>query len=72
MTPIKQSSVSSKGFRQIKKNPVKLTALLYLREALLAENYEECPVFIQIARDFGAQNFEIINLLEAPNRVPRG
>lgn len=72
MTPTKLKSVSSRGLRRITKNPVKLTALLYLREALLAEDYEECPVIIQIAREFGAQNFEIINLLEAPTRVPLG
>lgn len=72
MTPTQLKSVSSRGVQRIKKDPVKLTALLYLREALLAENYEECPVFIEIAREFGAQNFEIINLLEAPSRVPAG
>ncbi len=60
------------GYPKIKRDPIKLTALLYLREALLSEKYEDCSDFITIAREFGAKDFEIINLLEAPNRMPRG
>jgi len=56
---------------RVKKNPVKLTALLYLREALLDEKYEECAELIEIAQEFGAQAFEIRNILEYPQRVIR-
>ena len=53
------------------RHPVKMTALIYLREALLNEAYEDCPVAIEIAKEFGAQEFEIQNLLEDPRRIPR-
>jgi hypothetical protein len=49
-------------------HPVKLTALLYLKEALLHENYEECPELIQTAKEFGAREGEIANLLEDSRR----
>ena len=58
--------------RRIKRHPVKLTALLYLREALGAERYEECAEFIAIAHEFGAKPFEVQDILEDPRRVPRG
>ncbi|OGW79466.1 MAG: hypothetical protein A3G33_00330 [Omnitrophica bacterium RIFCSPLOWO2_12_FULL_44_17] len=58
--------------RRVTRNPVKLTALLYLREALLGERYEECPEFIRIAREFGARANEIQSLLEDPRRNPKG
>ena len=60
-----------KGFPRVRKNAVKLTALLYLREALLEERYEECAEFIAIAYQFGAQAFEIQNILEDRRRVPQ-
>ena len=44
-------------------HPVKLTAILYLKEALTAENYEECAGIITIAREFGAENTEITEIL---------
>ena len=56
--------------KKIEKNPVKLTALLYLKEALLNQQYENCREFVEIAKEFGAQDFEIQNLLEDPRRVP--
>ena len=56
---------------RIKKHPVKLTALLYLREALLAERYEECAELIAVAKEFGAELFEVQYLLEDPRREPR-
>lgn len=56
--------------RRIVRHPVKLTALLYLKEALLAERYEDCRVFIGIAKEFGAKEFEIRDLLEDPRRIP--
>jgi hypothetical protein len=52
------------------RHPVKTTALFYLREALLNEMYEDCPLAIEIAKEFGAQEFEIQNLLEDPRRRP--
>jgi hypothetical protein len=58
-------------FLRIKRDPVKLTALLYLQEALLAERYEECADFIAIAKEFGAWNQEIQNILENPHREVR-
>lgn len=59
------------AFFTINKDPVKLTALLYLREALLKEQYEECAEFIAIAKEFGANLFEIQSLLEDPRRMPK-
>ncbi len=56
---------------KVKKNPVKLTALLYLREALKKERYEDCAQFVQVAREFGAQEREIVELLEDPRRMPK-
>lgn len=56
---------------RVRRDPVKLTALLYLREALLAERYEECHGFIEVAREFGAQEREIEELLEDARRTPR-
>jgi hypothetical protein len=55
----------------IKRNPVKLTALLYLREVLITEAYEEAAAIIAIAKEFGAQAFEIDYILEDPRRMPK-
>lgn len=52
------------------KHPVKLTALLYLKEALLRENYEICAEVITTAKEFGAADFEVQDLLEDPRRRP--
>lgn len=57
-------------YRKRSRDPVKLTALLYLREALLVEKYELCPEFIAIATEFGALDEEIRVLLENPKRHP--
>ena len=54
------------------KHPVKLTALLYLKEALLKERYEECAELISTALEFGAVRYEITALLEDPRRSPSG
>jgi len=69
-----KQAINPVGFRKIRravKHPVKLTALLYLKEALLREEYEVCAEFIATAKEFGAQAFEIQNLLEDPRRIPR-
>jgi hypothetical protein len=52
------------------RHPVKLTALLYLKEALLKERYEICESMVSIAKEFGAAQFEIADLLEDPRRKP--
>ena len=52
------------------KHPVKLTALLYLKEALLRERYENCAEIIAVAKEFGAAIYEIQDLLEDPRRSP--
>lgn len=49
---------------------LKITALQYLKEALIGENYEECPELITAALGFGARENEIRNLLEDPRRTP--
>lgn len=56
--------------RRTSRHPVKLTALLYLKEALLNEEYENCAPAIEVAREFGAEDFEIRNLVEDPRRKP--
>lgn len=66
-----QANAARFPFRgKVQRSPLKLTALLYLKEALLTEKYEECREFVQAAREFGAQEFEIQNLLEDPRRTP--
>ena len=51
-------------------HPLKMTALLYLKEALLKEQYEECAAIVATAREFGALDWEIRLLLEDPKRSP--
>jgi len=71
MSPVATPEARSPTFLVVKKDPVKLTALLYLKEALLKERYEQCPGFIEVAQAFGAQEREIEELLEDPRRMPR-
>ncbi len=52
------------------RHPVKLTALLYLKEALIREQYEKCAELVATAEEFGAQPFEVQDLLEDPRRSP--
>ena len=52
------------------KHPVKLTALFYLKEVLLREQYEKCAEIIKIAQEFGAAPYEVQDLLEDPRRTP--
>jgi hypothetical protein len=52
------------------KHPIVLTALLYLREALVREEYEKCRELIAIAEEFGASERDVNYLLEDPRRVP--
>ena len=57
-------------YRRRSRDPVKLTALIYLREALIAERYEDCAEIIAIAKEFGALDGEIRLLLEDSRRHP--
>ena len=52
------------------RHPLKLTALLYLKEALIREKYETCAEIINYAKEFGALPYEIQDLLEDPRRSP--
>ena len=70
MMPVEEKARPPTGIRP-RRHPVKLTALLYLREALRAQRYEVCPEFIAVAREFGAREREIEELLEDPRRTPR-
>jgi hypothetical protein len=45
--------------RQIYAHPVKVTALEYIREAVRDERYEELKDTLAIAREFGADEWEI-------------
>jgi hypothetical protein len=64
------SSIGIARYRRRARDPVKLTALIYLREALISERYEDCADFIAIAKEFGALDAEIRVLLEDPRRHP--
>lgn len=55
---------------RLNRDPVRVTALWYLKEALLEERYEECAEIIAIAYEFGARESEVEGLLEDPRRNP--
>lgn len=55
---------------RVQRHPLRLSALLALKEALLLEKYEECADTIAIAKEFGARTHEIYYLLEDPRRNP--
>lgn len=52
------------------RHPVRVTALWYLKDALLKERYETCADILSVAREFGATENEIQGLLEDPRRSP--
>jgi hypothetical protein len=52
-TVIKQNNSSAEN------DVLKATSLIYFEDALLSEQYEDCPELIQIAKDFGASAAEI-------------
>ena len=73
MDTARQTNQKSKLFQRMvreKSHPVRLTALLYLKQALMKEQYEMCSDLIAIAREFGAKEVDIQNLLEDPRRNP--
>lgn len=51
-------------------DPVALTALLTLKEALVQENYEICQEVIDTALEFGATQGQVFGLLEDIRRSP--
>jgi hypothetical protein len=69
MNPILSPGIAAK-YRRRTRDPVKLTALIYLREALISERYEDCADCIAIAKEFGALDEEIRVLLEDSRRHP--
>ena len=69
MNPTLSPNIATR-YRRRSRDPVKLTALIYLREALIKERYENCAEFIAIAKEFGALDEEIRVLLENPRRHP--
>ena len=54
----------------IKRHPIRLSALMALKHALVEEKYEECREIIAIAKEFGASDWEIYYLLEDMRRNP--
>lgn len=70
MIPVEEKA-RPPAYVRVRRHPVKLTALLYLRDALRRERYEICPEYIAVAREFGAVEREIEELLEDPRRMPR-
>ena len=44
---------------------IKLTALVYLQEALSAQEYEACPELIGIAKELGSSQEEITDVITA-------
>ena len=51
---------------------LKVTALQYLKDALLKEEYESCRELLERARNFGAQEGEIAELLAAASQNKGG
>ncbi len=47
---------------------LKETAFIYLKEALVAQQYEECAGLISQAKNFGAEQAEISAILAEYNR----
>ncbi|MCB9799761.1 MAG: hypothetical protein H6757_03255 [Candidatus Omnitrophica bacterium] len=67
MEAIRNSFRPQRNSRVIR-DPLRFSALFYLREALLEERYEECAEIIEAARELGANVLEIQNILEVPQR----
>ncbi len=69
MKPITSPGIAAK-FKRRARDPVKLTSLFYLREALICQRFEDCADLIGIATEFGAGVYEIRALLEDARRQP--
>ena len=59
---------TSPPYNRLTQMPLKMTALIYLRDALLNERYELCADIIAAAKDLGAEDAEIRDILENPRR----
>ena len=51
---------------------LKVTALLYLKDALLKEEYEDCQELVDSARNFGAHQSEINEVIAVYLREKEG
>jgi hypothetical protein len=67
-----QIQIETNGLPQV----IKITSLLYLKDALNREEYEQCPELIQTAKDNGATKEDVqkeilgfIANVKAKNRV---
>ena len=61
------------GSRSLSQDEIlKVTALLYLKEALLKEEYEGCQELVDSARKFGAQQGEINEVIAVTLRDKAG
>ena len=65
-------TMPSGGGKRTRKSshPLKVTALWYLKESLVREQYEKCAEIVALAKEFGATDFEVKLLLEDPRRSP--
>ena len=50
---------------------LKVTSLLYFKEALFNEEYEDCKELIRIAKRFGARQTDIRRVIAESNRGAR-
>lgn len=68
---IKVRKNAGEGKRAVaQKHPLQITALLYLKEALLKEQYEVCADIIETAKEYGATESQVRYLLEDTRRTP--
>jgi len=51
---------------------LKTTSLLYFKEALRNQQFEQCPTLIKTAKRFGAQNTDIRKVINEYNRGKTG
>ena len=51
---------------------LKLTSLLYFKEALLGQRYEECAQLVEAAKGFGARQSEIGGIIAEVIRREKG
>lgn len=63
-----ENQVQKDGANQM----VKATSLLYLKEALINEAYEECAQLIAVAKDNGADQKEISEAIDAHIKTVKG
>lgn len=60
----KRASITNKNHEpQAPDELLKITALLYFKEALVKQEYEQCPALIATAKRFGANQVDIWNVI---------